>query len=43
MGSYEEKSNLEHEVYDRTNIINDKFKEIGSLVRDYLSTLDVIE
>ncbi len=43
LGTYEEKCNMEHEVYDTTREINDKFKITSAFVRDYLAKLDVIE
>lgn len=38
-----EKASLPYETYKRTGEINDKFKQLNSELREYLSKLDVIE
>lgn len=38
-----EKARLPYETYKRTGEINDKFKQLNSELREYLSKLDVIE
>jgi len=36
-------STLEHEDYKRTGTINEKFEKINILLRDYISSLDVLD
>lgn len=42
-GTYEEKSHLKREDYQKTKEINEKFKELNNLIREYLNQLDVLD